>query len=366
MAKVTFEERAWSDPRLTKLSIVLEVPEEVCVGVLLTLWHYTQEQLAVKIQRRDLELGLHKVSAWLKQMGCLKFDHLVDHLLDANYLIQAESGYLKVKGNGTRVDKVRHLRNQCRTAAASRWNQNSAKQKNRAKKGISLDSEMIPDISDDANLDASRHADSITFSEGLGMRSAARDKENKRIREVENKREKDITAPQGANLNFPPVVNFQPESEDHIYDVEEKQKSSGRKRAIAGKAKGSTETSAAICTGEVIGAYCQSYKKRYGTNPPITGKSSGIVKRLVKDVGTEKAKKIVDTYLKMDDSWFITRSHDLSTLEGNLTKVATFSETGKIVSMADARAQERRSSSKSAVESFLSRDTEDVAPWEVR
>jgi hypothetical protein len=76
----------------------------------------------------------------------------------------------------------------------------------------------------------------------------------------------------------------------------------------------------------LIPHYCEEYKKRYGINPPIMGKSSGIAKRLVKDLGLERAKRLVTAYLGMSESWFLTKGHDLFTFEQNITKINEFME----------------------------------------
>jgi hypothetical protein len=313
MAKVTFEERAWSDPRLMKLSALLNVPEEVCVGVLLRLWHYTQEQLIVQATRSDIEIGLRKVSSWLNDTVQLDRNRLIECLIETQYLDPIGGDWLAIRGNRTRVEKVKNLRKTACEAAKTRW---SKKTENVDKKVVNVEkitaNALVPTVVDDAKIEKNVMR--------LGMRSAFGD---------------------NANLQMA--------------------KSKARKKV----AKVADDDNGAG-TREIIGSYCHAYKTRYGSNPVITGKSSGIIKRIVKDVGIDKTKRLIESYLRMDDEWFGTRNHDLPTLEANLSKIANFSETGKIISRSSVRSQERRSANKAAVETFLALDNDDAAPWEVR
>jgi hypothetical protein len=80
-----------------------------------------------------------------------------------------------------------------------------------------------------------------------------------------------------------------------------------------------------------IARYCDSWKERYKTqkNPAITGKIAGIAKRLVKDLGVERATALVEAYLEMEDSWFLKKRHGLVEFEQNLNAVIQFHETGE-------------------------------------
>src|SRR3990167_4648959 len=110
------------------------------------------------------------------------------------------------------------------------------------------------------------------------------------------------------------------DNEDEVVSVfvvgdEERARGKNDKKKILGKQ-----------TKEFIAAYCEEFKFRRGCNPPIGGKQSGIAKRLVKDLGLDKAISLVQTYLQMPDQWFITREYDLPTFEANLNKIVRFAE----------------------------------------
>lgn len=81
----------------------------------------------------------------------------------------------------------------------------------------------------------------------------------------------------------------------------------------------------------LIGEYCAAYKCRYNARPVIDGRTQGLVKRVVTDVGLETARLLVQTYLQMDDPWFKTKAHDFVTFYENLTKISASMQTGKTV-----------------------------------
>lgn len=96
--------------------------------------------------------------------------------------------------------------------------------------------------------------------------------------------------------------------------------------------------------GAFIGTYCRVWKDKYEARPEITGKEQGIAKRLTKDIGSERASELVESFLLMNDGWFLQKRHDLSTFEQNLNAVVQFHETGKTITRSDAKNIERQDS----------------------
>ena len=86
-----------------------------------------------------------------------------------------------------------------------------------------------------------------------------------------------------------------------------------------------------------IAAYCEAYQSRYGNNPPIGGKGSGIAKRIVETVGQEKSLALPKVYLSMTDPWFLTKAHDLGTMEQNLAKIVMQADTGRSMTKGDIK-----------------------------
>jgi len=96
------------------------------------------------------------------------------------------------------------------------------------------------------------------------------------------------------------------------------------------------QASANLKTSKFIGYFCNAYKKKYNAQYKISGKNAGIAKRLCADMGEEELTLVVDSYLQMSDSWFISKTHDLATLESSLQKVLVFAQTGKMVTKREA------------------------------
>jgi hypothetical protein len=92
--------------------------------------------------------------------------------------------------------------------------------------------------------------------------------------------------------------------------------------------------------GAFIGTYCRAWKERYDARPEITGKEQGIAKRLSGSIGTERASELVESFIRMNDAWFLTKRHDLATFDQNLNAVVQFHDTGKQVTQQQARAAE--------------------------
>lgn len=98
---------------------------------------------------------------------------------------------------------------------------------------------------------------------------------------------------------------------------------------------------------QIIAAYSEAFKARYNTNPLLDGKARGCVKRLVLDegLGISRIIDLVQSYLQMNDAWFLTKNHDLSTFEANLNKVSTFDKTGLQVNRTIAQQLEKQQAS---------------------
>lgn len=90
-----------------------------------------------------------------------------------------------------------------------------------------------------------------------------------------------------------------------------------------------------------IAYYCDAWKQKYKSNPPIGGKEAGLVKSLVKDYGLDKACGLLTAYLQMPDTWFLTKRHDLPTLISNLNAVTHFIATGKVITRNDLKTLEQ-------------------------
>lgn len=94
-----------------------------------------------------------------------------------------------------------------------------------------------------------------------------------------------------------------------------------------------------------IAAYSTAYKARYGeaARPSLDGKTVGLIKQFVQDTPIERAVLLVETFLTMNDAWFITKAHDFGTFRENLTKIGLALDTGRSSTATQARMAEKSS-----------------------
>lgn len=83
----------------------------------------------------------------------------------------------------------------------------------------------------------------------------------------------------------------------------------------------------------LIGLYCECWKESYktGSNPIIGRKEAGMMKTLLQNHGAQKCEKIIRSYLKMPDSWFFKKRHDIPTMISNLNSISLYMEKGRVI-----------------------------------
>lgn len=87
----------------------------------------------------------------------------------------------------------------------------------------------------------------------------------------------------------------------------------------------------------LVAAYFDAYRNRYGSDPVLKAQDGKALKNFGERVGEAKAKEMLEAYLRMNHAWFITKAHDLTTFLQNLNQVSNFISTGSVVTAADAR-----------------------------
>ena len=90
-------------------------------------------------------------------------------------------------------------------------------------------------------------------------------------------------------------------------------------------------------------AYEKAYHRRYGVAPLRNAKVSKQLCMLVDQVGAENAPLVAAYYLTIMDSWYLKKSHDVSTLLQNAQAIFTQWATGTNKTSRDHQQQERRS-----------------------
>lgn len=319
MARVEIEERAFSDPRLKKLCRKLRWSPREAIGALVILWHDSQDQDLVEASADDID-------TWLDLEGD-EAERVREALLATGYLEKSRKDFLVIDGNATRCAKVRAYKSRAKKAAKARW-------------------EGPYESSNATSMPKHRQAAKETSK-------TPKKKASKRVRKSSS----------SVSKNTPKTVK----SVDITVSSEECYKHAQASTLSMGQAMPTTiqqdkeiykTSDEVLCSSPVrafIAAYCEAYKKRYDSNPVIVGKTSGIAKRILKDVPLKRAVALVQTYCAMSDSWFVTRSHNLSTFEDNLDKIARKMETGKSTSASQARKAEQFDDNKSVALNFLQR-----------
>lgn len=92
---------------------------------------------------------------------------------------------------------------------------------------------------------------------------------------------------------------------------------------------------------QIVATYCEEWKKRYKSNPTMGGKDIGSLQRLLKDHGLPRAQILVTAYLKMSESFFIRKRHNVMTLSQNIASVGHFADSGQLVTNGSAKSMER-------------------------
>lgn len=73
----------------------------------------------------------------------------------------------------------------------------------------------------------------------------------------------------------------------------------------------------------IIEVYVEAYEKRYRVKPILAqnGVDRTVLSDLLRTLGLARLRAIIQHYLRMDNTWFVTKAHDLDTLKKNLNVV---------------------------------------------
>lgn len=79
---------------------------------------------------------------------------------------------------------------------------------------------------------------------------------------------------------------------------------------------------------QVIARYCELWKAKYKTNVSMSGKWAGNAKTLIKDHGLNRSLELVESFMEMNDSWFLQNSHSFDLILTKLASIARYDGTG--------------------------------------
>lgn len=78
-----------------------------------------------------------------------------------------------------------------------------------------------------------------------------------------------------------------------------------------------------------IGRMVEVYQARYHSRPILDGPTQGAIKRLLTTFPIDAAINLYETYLQIEDSWFVKKHHDFQTFMSNLQTISVSMNNGK-------------------------------------
>jgi hypothetical protein len=90
-------------------------------------------------------------------------------------------------------------------------------------------------------------------------------------------------------------------------------------------------------TNAALAAYCERFKMRWGVNPQIQGKDSGIMGRVAKGMSPARLAYLLDAYFSMPDAGLVKAKHPLNLFELKMNEVVVFAESGQFTTHTQAR-----------------------------
>jgi hypothetical protein len=120
MARVNIEDRFFGEPRLAKLQHLMGCSRFEAIGLLVTLWHGSQERLTVIATPQQ-------ISDWCEVFDPDQATKLIDVLVSCEYITKVRGGY-EIKGNRLQVESLEKYKNRGRKGGAAtknRWKKSS-------------------------------------------------------------------------------------------------------------------------------------------------------------------------------------------------------------------------------------------------
>lgn len=99
---------------------------------------------------------------------------------------------------------------------------------------------------------------------------------------------------------------------------------------------------------QVIARYCELWKSKYKTNISFSNKWAGNAKTLVKDHGLNRSLELVESFMEMNDSWFLQNSHSFDLILTKLASIARYDGTGVQINKTQAIQLDKSQANKSA------------------
>jgi len=102
----------------------------------------------------------------------------------------------------------------------------------------------------------------------------------------------------------------------------------------------------------LVAVYCDLWKTRYGSNPPLRAQDTRSLKSIGEENGFDRTVELLEVFLRMNEDWFLKKRHDLATFANNLTAVAQYSKSGRVITKQDLNTFERKVSNQQTLDAL--------------
>lgn len=321
MAKLEIDERAFSDPRLKKLSRLLGVPKHYAFGILVYIWHDSQEELKSCATAEELD-------SWLdinKEEG----DRIRQMLQASNYILEEQANTYRIKGNKRRLAKIKKLRQRARDAAAARWDSKAKPKK---------------------NIDVAEMLEALHEEKPQASVKQCPDKEIKRKRDKERERVIKISQP---------AQSQQDDGQTQVKAILVKPMAPQISKTGAITADPLPEKpEVGVKVRECVKMYINAFKTKFPNSgePVLTGPEWAAAKNIVKALGSlDKVEQYINGYFSIDDQYFLREMYPLRLLQtsSTLNKIQVKLTSGISVTSQVAKQVEKTSHNKEVAQAWL-------------
>lgn len=298
MARIEIDERAWSDPRFKRLYLSARITPAYAIGILAVLWHDSQAEGKIVATETDLRV-------WFANER--RFSNtIINALFSSGYLLRKDDCFdgsetrYEISGNDERLAKIEFYKDRARKAIYSRWAKRDTPS-NTSSNTSSIREAILESASSNTITVDNRHLDNRQQTEN----------EEKKKKEQEQRKSASADLRRARAMIAPSVDSDDHSSgEDELAVSDASLENAAAAQAPATKrrkrptidANGKDEQSIGSRTSALIASFCESYSERFrGVRPEVSGKEAGCAKRLVQQIGLDRAIEIVKAYVDMND-----------------------------------------------------------------
>ncbi len=107
---------------------------------------------------------------------------------------------------------------------------------------------------------------------------------------------------------------------------------------------------------QLVAYYCDLWKLKHHATAPLRPQDCKALKSFGETNGISRTKELLDGYFKIPDTWVIKKRHDIQTFLNNLSAIAAFVESGKVVSNTELRQMDQAIGNMSTLDALRNGD----------